>query len=126
MDFCRHFLCSFFFQGIIDACEVLEVLGIIYKNESAIQAKAWLADFSIQVLFPQILARREPSHLFEEAGEMMGKIEAEEARGLADVVTAHEQALGLVDDVVMDVADGCSSCGFVDNIAEITRRISQL
>ena len=45
MDFCRHFLCSFFFQGIIDACEVLEVLGIIYKNESAIQAKAWLADF---------------------------------------------------------------------------------
>ncbi len=29
---------------------------------------------------------------------MMGKIEAEEARGLADVVTVHEQALGLVDD----------------------------
>lgn len=89
MDFCRHFLCSFFFQGIIDACEVLEVLGIIYKNESAIQAKAWLADFSIQVLFSQILARRESGHFFEETCEMMGKIEAKEARGLADVVAVH-------------------------------------
>lgn len=126
MDFCRHFLCSFFFQGIIDTCEVLEVLGIIYKNESAIQAKAWLADFSIQVLFPQILARREPGHLFEETGEMMGKIEAKEARGFTDVVTVHEQALGLVDDVIVDVADGRSSCGFVDDVAEITRRIGQL
>ena len=125
MDFCRHFLCSFFFQGIIDACEVLEVLGIIYKNESAIQAKAWLADFSIQVLFSQILTRREPGHLLEKAGEMMGKIEAKEARGFADVVAVHEQAFGLVDDIVVDIADGRSSCGFVDDIAEITRRISQ-
>ena len=126
MDFCRHFLCSFFFQGIIDACEVLEVLGIIYKNESAIQPKAWLADFSIQVLFPQILARREASHLFEEAREMMGKIEAQKARGLADVVAVHEQALRLVDDIVVNVADGRSTCRLVDNIAEITWRIGQL
>ena len=57
---------------------------------------------------------------------MMGKIEAKEARGLADVVTVHEQALGLVDDVVVDVTDGRPSCGFVDNIAEITWRIGQL
>ena len=57
---------------------------------------------------------------------MMGKIEAQEARGLADVVTVHEQALGLVDDIIVDVTDGRSSRGFVDNIAEITRRISQL
>ena len=57
---------------------------------------------------------------------MMGKIEAEEARGLADVVTVHEQALGLVDDIVVDVADGRSTCGLVDDVAEITRRISQL
>lgn len=77
-------------------------------------------------LFPQILARREASHLFEEAGEMMGEIEAKEARGFADVVTIHQQALGLVDDVVVDVADGCSPCRLVDNVAEITRRISQL
>ena len=77
-------------------------------------------------LFPQILARREPCHLLEEAGEMMGKIEAQEARGLADVVTVHEQALGLVDDVVVDVADGRSSCRLVDDVAEITWRIGQL
>ena len=57
---------------------------------------------------------------------MMGEIEAKEARGLTDVVTVHEQALGLVDDVIVDVADGRSTCGLVDNIAEITRRISQL
>ena len=57
---------------------------------------------------------------------MMGKIEAQEARGLADVVTVHEQALGLVDDVVVDVTDGCSPCRLVDNVAEITWRISQL
>ena len=57
---------------------------------------------------------------------MMGKIEAQEARGLADVVTVHEQALGLVDDIVVDVADGRSASGLVDNVAEITWRISQL
>ena len=57
---------------------------------------------------------------------MMGKIEAKEARGLTDVVTVHEQALGLVDNVIVDVTDGRSSCGFVDDVAEISRRISQL
>ena len=57
---------------------------------------------------------------------MMRKIEAKKPRGLADVVTVHQQALGLVDDIVMDVADGRSTCRLVDNIAEITRRISQL
>ena len=57
---------------------------------------------------------------------MMRKIEAKEARGLADVVAVHEQALGLVDDVIVDVADGRSSCRLVDDVAEITRRISQL
>ena len=81
---------------------------------------------TVIVLFPQILARREAGHLFEQSGEMMWKIEAQEARGLADVVAVHQQALGLVDDVVVDVTDGRSSCGFVDNIAEITRRIGQL
>jgi len=88
--------------------------------------KSCLADFSIQVLFPQILARREASHLLEEAGEMMGKIEAQETRGLADVVAVHQQAFGLVDDVIVDVADGGSPCRLVDDVAEITWRISQL
>ena len=57
---------------------------------------------------------------------MMGKIETQEARGLADVVAVHEQALGLVDDVVVDVADGCAACRLVDDVTEITRRIGQL
>ena len=56
---------------------------------------------------------------------MMGKIEAKEPRSLADVVTVHQQALGLVDDVVMDVTDGRAACRLVDDVAEITRRIGQ-
>ncbi len=100
--------------------------AVYFNRVSTIQAKSCFADFSIHVLFPQILARRESSHLFEEAGEMMGKIETEEVRGLADVVAVHEQALGLVDDVIVDVSDGRSSCRLVDDVAEITWRISQL
>ena len=48
-------------------------------KHSTTQAKTCLADFSIQLLFPQILTRRKPCHLLEEASEMMGKIEAEKA-----------------------------------------------
>ena len=97
-----------------------------FNRVSTIQAKTCLADSLIQVLFPQILARRESGHFFEESSEMMREIEAQEARGLADVVTVHEQAFGLVDDIVVDIADGRSSCSLVDNVAEITWRISQL
>ena len=57
---------------------------------------------------------------------MMGIIEAQEARGLADVVAVHEQALSLVDDVIVDVADSRAACRLVDDVAEITRRIGQL
>ena len=56
---------------------------------------------------------------------MMGKIEAKEARGFADVVTVHEQALGLVDDIVVDVANGSASCGLMDDISKVTGRIGQ-
>ena len=96
-----------------------------FNRVSTIQAKSCFAKFSIHVLFPQILARREASHFFKETGEMMGKIEAQEARGLADVVAVHEQAFGLVDDIVVDVSDGRSSCRLVDDVAEITWRIGQ-
>ena len=67
MDFCRHFFCSFFFQSIIDVCEVLEILGSFYKNESAIQAKAWTADwFSFQL--PKF-CRRQTRFALEVAAE---------------------------------------------------------
>ena len=100
--------------------------AVYFNRVSTIQAKSCLANFSIHVLFPQILAWREPRHLLEETCEMMGKIEAEKPRGLADVVTVHQQTLGLVDDIVVDVADGRSTFRLVDNVAEITRRIGQL
>ena len=63
----------------------------------------------LHLRLPQELAGSEARESFEEASEMMGIIEAEEAGGLADVVAVHQQALGLIDDVVVDVADGCSA-----------------
>lgn len=57
---------------------------------------------------------------------MMGIIEAKEPRSLANVVAVHEQALGLVDDIVVDVADSRAACRLVDDVAEIMWRISQL
>ena len=56
---------------------------------------------------------------------MVGEIEAEQARGLTDVVTIHQQTLGLIDDVVVDVTNGRSSRCLVDDIAKVTRRIGQ-
>ena len=53
--------------------------AVCFNRVSTIQAKSCLAKYSIHVLFPQILAGREACHLLEEAGEMMGKIEAQEA-----------------------------------------------
>ena len=106
----QHFgLCNDMVVDLITVVGLgLGMSGIGYRN-------------SVIVLFPQILARREAGHLFEEAGEMMGKIETKEPRGLADVVAVHEQALGLVDDVVVDITDGRSTCRLVDDVTEITR-----
>ncbi len=36
---------------------------------------------------------------------MMGKVEAKEPRSLTDVMTVHQQALGLIDDVVVDITN---------------------
>ena len=52
---------------------------------------------------------------------MIGEFEAEEVGGFGDVVTVHQQALGLIDDVVVDVSDGRTACGFVDDVAKVTR-----
>ena len=52
---------------------------------------------------------------------MVGKIEAEEAGGLADVMTIHQQTFGLVDDVVVDIADGCAARRHVDDVTEVAR-----
>lgn len=56
---------------------------------------------------------------------MVGKVEAEEAGGLADVVAVHQQALCLVNDVIVDVADGRATRCLVNDVAEVTRRIGQ-
>lgn len=55
----------------------------------------------------------------------MGKVEAKESRGLTDVVAVHQQTFGLVDDIVVNVANSGSASGLVDDVAEVSRRISQ-
>ena len=56
---------------------------------------------------------------------MMREVETEETGGLADVVAVHQQALCLVNDVIVDVANGRATRCLVDDIAEITGRIGQ-
>ena len=56
---------------------------------------------------------------------MVGEIETEQAGGLADVVTLHQQTFRLIDNVVVDVANSCATSCLVDDIAKITRRIGQ-
>ena len=56
---------------------------------------------------------------------MVGIIETEQARGLADVMTLHQQALGLVDDIVVDVTNGGAACCLVHDVAKIAWRIGQ-
>ena len=57
---------------------------------------------------------------------MVRKIETEEARCLADVVPLHQQTLGLIDDIVVDVTDSRSARCLVDDVTEIAWRICQL
>ena len=45
---------------------------------------------------------------------MVGEIESEQAGGLADVVTLHQQNFRLIDNVVVDVANSCAtSCNIM-------------
>ena len=56
---------------------------------------------------------------------MMWEVEAEQTGGLADVMALHEQTFGLIDDIIVDVANGCSTGGFVDEVTKIARGIGQ-
>ena len=62
----------------------------------------------------------------EQAGEMVREVETKQAGGLADVMTLHQQTFRLIDDVMVDVANGRASCGLVDDVAKIAGRIGQL
>ena len=76
-------------------------------------------------LFSQKLAGRKTGDSLKEAGEMVREIETQQAGSLADVLTLHQQTFRLIDNIVVDVADGCAACGLVDNITEIAGRIGQ-
>ena len=76
-------------------------------------------------LLPYKLTGRKARNALEKACEMMWEVEAEQTRGLADVMALHEQTFGLVDDIIVDVANGCSAGGFVDEVAKVARGVSQ-
>ena len=57
---------------------------------------------------------------------MMGEVETQQARGLADVMTLHQQTFRLIDDIIMYVANGCAARRFVDDVAKVAGRIGQL
>ena len=56
---------------------------------------------------------------------MVGEIESEQAGGLADVVTLHQQTFRLIYNIMMYVTDSRATSGLVDDVAKITRRIGQ-
>ena len=57
---------------------------------------------------------------------MVGEVKTQQAGGLADVMTLHQQTFRLVDDIIVDVADGCTACCLMNDVAEISGRIGQL
>ena len=52
---------------------------------------------------------------------MVREIHAKEAGGLTDIVTLHEQVLGLVDNIIVDIPNSRAACCLMDNIAKVAR-----
>ena len=71
-------------------------------------------------LFPQKLTGRKTGDSLKETGEMVRKIETQQAGSLADVMTLHQQTFRLVYNIVVDVADGRSTRCLVDDVTKIT------
>ena len=51
---------------------------------------------------------------------MVREVETEQAGSLADVMTLHQQTFRLIDNIVVDVADGRSTRCLVDDVTKIT------
>ena len=73
-----------------------------------------------------VLARGKAGDSFEEAGKMVRKVKTQQAGGLIDVMTLHQQAFRLINNIIMDVADSRTACCLMNDIAEISGRIGQL
>ena len=56
---------------------------------------------------------------------MVGEIESEQAGGLADVVSLHQQTFRLIDYIIMYVTDSRATSGLVDDVAKVAGRIGQ-
>ena len=51
---------------------------------------------------------------------MVGEIESEQAGGLADVVSLHQQTFRLIYNIMMYIADGRAARCLVDDVTKIT------
>ena len=77
-------------------------------------------------MFPQELARRKSCDALEKPREMVREVEPQQARSLADIVALHQQTLGLIDDIVVYVANGRPSRSLSDDVAKIAWRVCKL
>ena len=57
---------------------------------------------------------------------MVREVETEQTRSLADVVTLHQQTFRLIDNIVVDVADGRTARCLMDDVEKVAGRIGQL
>ena len=75
--------------------------------------------FYSSLLFPQKLTGSDTGNLLEKPREMVGELEAQHAGSLADVVSLHQQALTYINNIGVDVVDGCCACRPTKKVAEV-------
>ena len=71
-------------------------------------------------LFPQEFRRCNAGLLLEEAGEVVRVLKTQKVCGFVDIMTVHQEVLALLYHKGMDIADGRSAGGLVDDVAQVT------
>ena len=77
-------------------------------------------------LLSQEFRRSHSRHLLEQATEMVRIFKPKQISYFSNAEPFHQEGLGLVDNEGVNVTDGCAARGLVNNVAEISSRISQL
>ena len=72
------------------------------------------------LLNSQELGRRKAGQFLEDSREMVGVLESQLARSLADVIPAYQKVLAFVYDIGVNVTDGRTACRLVDQLPEMT------
>lgn len=73
-----------------------------------------------ETLFPQEFRRCNAGLLLEEAGEVVRILKTQKVCCFVDIMTVHQEVLALLYQKGMDIADGRSAGGLVDDVAQVT------